>query len=109
MGQLVWPALILGAAIIIASIIARDKHLLLFFSSLALSEILLIAAGVFERRLADPSWPILIFIACQAGLLVFCALQSKGERVVVILASLCFIYALLVSFVAGMGFTGDWL
>ena len=110
MGQLVWPALLLGAVIIAVSMTARDKRPLLFLSSLALSELLLIAAGLFERQLKNPTWLTLFFLAGQVGLLVFCAIASKRrDRKEIVLASLCFIYAVLTSFVASMGFTGEWL
>jgi hypothetical protein len=109
MGQLAWPAMALGAVIVLGAMLVRDRRLLLFLLSLALSEALLFAAGLFERSLDDSTWPTLIFLGGQSVLLVWLARLAKGERGAVILAALCFIYAVIASAVAGMGFTGDWL
>ncbi len=88
----------------------REPRLLLFLVPLALSQALLVAAGVFAGKLPDASAVNMLFLTIEAllcGGLIYWLRRSAIAAFM--LALFCFGYALFADFTACMALQNTWL
>ena len=108
--------LAVGAVIGVAK---RQRQLLWFFASVALSQGYVAVAGLFRRMLKGDAgntvfllWNALslLFLGLQLATIISIVYRSKDARAAAILLALfCVTYALFAGFIAGMSVSDTWL
>jgi len=95
---------------LVTGIWARDRRLFTFFVPAVLSQIFVGMAGVFGGELQNAGWLLLTFLGGQLLLSLVLAGYARAAPVPALaLTFFSLSYALFAAFIAGMGFTGDWL